>query len=610
MISSWSLTAFKSIKSETTLSLSPLTFLVGANSSGKSSFVQSILLIIQSLSSGVADRAVVLNGPILRLGNFEDVRTFGSNDCVRIAWKVTPSSALNRQFPASPPISQIACQMELAENRLAATEELGRLNPLVNSSFVCVESSSGEVLSSVSVSRSKQSPDEKLQTAGIDLKHPSTPPFMLQPQAGLMYDVDLRGPALDALSLDGDSMSIVGCWLAHFLPTGVLIRVDRVKAVVKAVTDFAPESLRLIDSGAAYRTVLWTPIDPVVSSFLLQNIPAELRRPIALTAEPPGALPITLSDWRRRVESLPTHVKAPLVDHLQTIRPALEKALGPSGPMFIPGFVPFGSPLDAAINSLLREFPSEVSYLGPLRDEPRPLQPLGVAAELDFVGYRGEQSAAVYDRFKSTKITYISPLSIDLGRSDRTEDTLESAMQEWLKFMGLAEAISSSDLGKLGHKLTVKTSKTDIPHDLTHVGVGVSQLLPVLLKCLIAARGSTLIFEQPELHLHPAVQARLGDFFLAVALGGVQCIVETHSEYLINRLRYRAARFQENEVSNLVRVYYVEKPASESEVREILINEYGAVPDWPEGFFDQSQVEAENIVRAAIQKRRKTKATK
>ena len=140
-------------------------------------------------------------------------------------------------------------------------------------------------------------------------------------------------------------------------------------------------------------------------------------------------------------------------------------------------------------------------------------------------------------------------------------------------------------------------------HDLTHVGVGVSQVLPILVMCLLAEPDTTLIFEQPELHLHPKVQTLLGDFFLSMSLLGKQCVLETHSEYLINRLRFRAAASTSDEIAKNIVMYFVEKPADKSVFRRVIVNEYGAITDWPDGFFDQSQDEAEGILKAATRKR-------
>ena len=89
-----------------------------------------------------------------------------------------------------------------------------------------------------------------------------------------------------------------------------------------------------------------------------------------------------------------------------------------------------------------------------------------------------------------------------------------------------------------------------------------------------------------------------------MSLLGKQCLIETHSEYLINRLRFRAAAAPSDSLSKLIALYFVEKKRGATEYRNVVINEYGAIVDWPAGFFDQSQREVEDILLAATRKAR------
>src|SRR5262249_40899913 len=158
-------------------------------------------------------------------------------------------------------------------------------------------------------------------------------------------------------------------------------------------------------------------------------------------------------------------------------------------------------------------------------------------------------------------------------------------------YLDIATKVNTSDEGKFGHGLSVSLPGSAGAHDLTHVGVGVSQILPIVVMCLLARNGTTLIIEQPELHLNPKVQTRLADFFLSMALLGKQCLIETHSEYLITRLRLRSVMAEGSSLAGLMKLYFVEKRNGVSHYRDVKINEYGAVEDWPTGFFDQSQRE-------------------
>ena len=153
--------------------------------------------------------------------------------------------------------------------------------------------------------------------------------------------------------------------------------------------------------------------------------------------------------------------------------------------------------------------------------------------------------------------------------------------------------------------MTVSTDNTNKLQDLTHVGVGVSQVLPILVLSLLAKTDSTLIFEQPELHLHPKVQTRLADFFISQNALKKQCIVETHSEYLINRLRYLVAISEKDSLSKDSILYFVEKDGAYSKYNEIRINKYGVIKDWPKGFFDESEKLASKMLEAAMNKRKR-----
>ena len=121
----------------------------------------------------------------------------------------------------------------------------------------------------------------------------------------------------------------------------------------------------------------------------------------------------------------------------------------------------------------------------------------------------------------------------------------------------------------------------------------------------MAPPGSFLIFEQPELHLHPRVQARLADFFLALALDGKQTILETHSEYLVDRFRLRIALSSSDSVRPLINILFSEKSAGQSTLTPLEISEFGSIANWPKNFFDQSQRDVGRIVKAASEKRSK-----
>ncbi|MGJ4892828.1 AAA family ATPase [Bradyrhizobium sp. HKCCYLRH3099] len=223
------------------------------------------------------------------------------------------------------------------------------------------------------------------------------------------------------------------------------------------------------------------------------------------------------------------------------------------------------------------------------------------------VGYKGEHTAAVLELHRDRRVRYLPSNFLETNSRKPWLATLHDAVVDWLRYMGVASEVQTSDSGKFGHEIQVQTPGVSQFHDLTNVGVGVSQVLPIIVMALLAEPPTLLIFEQPELHLHPKVQARLADFFLSVALSGKQCLLETHSEYLVERFRLRIAQAEGDSMTKMVRLYFTERHEGDTSCRPVEVTKYGAVPEWPTDFFDQSQIESEQIIQAARAKRRNEK---
>lgn len=266
-----------------------------------------------------------------------------------------------------------------------------------------------------------------------------------------------------------------------------------------------------------------------------------------------------------------------------------------------------------ASNSLWRKFGTDVvdyflhhfQYVGPLRDDPKPLYPIGKSGSEKDVGAKGEQTAHVLYLFGKEKIDYVSAREFeDAEEKPIIEKTpLIDAVNDWLMYMGVADKIDPGIPGKLGYALKIKPSAQEFYLDLTQVGVGASQVLPILTAGLVAEPGTTLVFEQPELHLHPRVQSRLADFFVSLMLCGKQVIVETHSEYIINRLRYRSAVASSDLVASQVGILFFENDKGTTKVKNVQMNEYGYIGEWPKGFFDEGDDLAVAILKAGSMKR-------
>jgi predicted ATPase len=632
MITKWRISNFKSIREATELDLEPLTIFAGANSSGKSTFIQSVLLIAQTLAHKVGSRSVVLNGAFTSLGQFDDLRSNdSSSEQITIGCTCRPLKVISgSEFDVGGTgdsseayldeyrsrIEEIFCELSFDADASNPQRDLFQIQPrLFASRLTCT-------------CRDEENIDEKASIAVVnsrkivgDIIHDSRQnPISDQMRTGLAFDVHLDDQSLSEIKDVFISAKPAGCFLKHFLPDRILYQLNDRAELANRITKSLQEVRgggRLLRSTYSRNLVLpKTVVDILLDALsevdgLQESFLSQLKQRSLFEDD---AESLDYDDWYQWLRSLRLEDRVSILQQFRDGDDLFERVLNAlrESEAGVPESYSFRSArtprlIRSAVEYMDNFFAGNVKYLGPLRDAPRPMYPLAPAADPNDVGLRGEHTASILDLHKRKQIHYIPASSFRNPVVDRKLVTrsLEAAVVDWLQYLGVAESVASKDKGKLGHELKVSLVNSDIEHDLTHVGVGVSQVLPILVVCLLADQDATLVFEQPELHLHPKVQTLLGDFFLSMALSNKQCIVETHSEYLIDRLRFRiAAASETNPLTDLSRIYFVEKSNMGSAFKEVEVNDYGAIVDWPNGFFDQSQQQAEQILRAASQKRK------
>ena len=132
----------------------------------------------------------------------------------------------------------------------------------------------------------------------------------------------------------------------------------------------------------------------------------------------------------------------------------------------------------------------------------------------------------------------------------------------------------------------------------TNMGFGLTYALPIVLAGLIAETGGMLIIENPEAHLHPAGQSRIGVFLAWLAGLGVQTIVETHSDHVVNGIRRAIAEHHYLAPADAVLHWFGDEVEEGALPHETLaIGETGGVSHWPKGFFDQYQIDVASLGR-------------
>ncbi|CAK2514627.1 DUF3696 domain-containing protein [Vibrio crassostreae] len=130
-----------------------------------------------------------------------------------------------------------------------------------------------------------------------------------------------------------------------------------------------------------------------------------------------------------------------------------------------------------------------------------------------------------------------------------------------------------------------------------NMGFGLSYSLGIVCALLLTKPGGLVVIENPEAHLHPRGQSYIGRLIARAALAGVQVIIETHSDHLLNGIRV-GARLDEHYEGEDFKVFYVSGvPNSESTVDEITIGINGELSSWPEGFFDQQAYDLKTLMK-------------
>ena len=182
------------------------------------------------------------------------------------------------------------------------------------------------------------------------------------------------------------------------------------------------------------------------------------------------------------------------------------------------------------------------------------------------------------------------------------EETNPEKLEELNQMMRRVELfvqIQSNKLKGGRFELTVKVKESSKPASLPDVGFGISQFLPIIVADLQLSNESCLAISQPEIHLHPKIQAQFGNYLAnQVKQTQKQYIVETHSEYILNRIRLLLVMGELK--SEDVRVLYFENDGVKSTVYDVEFTPKGAVKGAPRGFFDMYEMDVMDIAMHAI----------
>lgn len=234
-------------------------------------------------------------------------------------------------------------------------------------------------------------------------------------------------------------------------------------------------------------------------------------------------------------------------------------------------------------------------YLTPLRGYPKRNYELDY--ESDDVGLSGEFTPYIMHKYGINKIDgFLPPSSDDKLQESICKFRFRDCVQSWMEYLhfGCYSLSNSSE--------TVQLNVEN--YNISNVGFGVSQVLPIIVSGLIKQESEFLLLEQPEIHLHPSAQMCMADFLISMAINKKGVIVETHSDHVINRAVRRA--MEDKLVRDNLVIYFVDRDADGiSSVENVTIDPVRGVLIDNENFFTQFASETEKIIRVGFENKHK-----
>ncbi len=492
-ITTFGLRNFKAFHFLSDINICPLTVLVGSNNSGKSSILQSLALLKQTLISGSSNTALRFDGDLVRLDNFETI----ISTC-------DVSRPLEYRFNLKSKMTGRVARVYFPHLNVTRIDEQRDYTTNTDIKIKFSQGAENKVSADFSISTSIPEIMEDDETIAIF--------------SGANFD-GRNLPKLPPLP-DGSLPSNVRTYGEKFMPLGFAISSENIE-------------IRGTSSG----------------------------------------LEVQAKDERKGGAEVPI------------------------------GFLPldFIPAINHPVRILHNALKNRLEYMGPVRADPRPFYPV---SQDSAVGSRGEGAIPYLLHHKNDPASYWSDAEGTIKRIPMLE-----ALSHWLQKMKITTSLTIDSVPSIA--TTAKLPSVSAPEktiNLAQVGFGISQILPVLLLGLKDPQNGILLYEQPEIHLHPRLQSELGDFFISIIRAGRTVLLETHSDYLINRLRRRIAEDSTGQLAKMVSILFVHAGTNDnpsSYVEELHVNEDGIIQNCPPDFFAETTDEAFAIIQARAERSKK-----
>ncbi len=226
-------------------------------------------------------------------------------------------------------------------------------------------------------------------------------------------------------------------------------------------------------------------------------------------------------------------------------------------------------------------------YIGPLRNFPQRYYPI-IGELASDVGFKGE----------------FTPHILKESSGKEEKDDLLDKIKVWLNKFEMASNIDIKEYKEIQEFISLIFYEfySGLQVNLTDMGVGTSQVLPIIIEGFLIDEESLLLVEQPEIHLHPKAQATLGDLFIELANENKTLLIETHSEHLFQRIQRRIAEGIIS--SDDIAFYYVNMGEEGTNFKMLNLDQYGYIQNMPKGFFSEDFEEAYEHIKAVNEKKK------
>lgn len=603
-IKSISLSNFKIVGNTTqTIELAPITLLFGPNSAGKSTILQALVYLREIIEHRNLDPDVTeLGGNWLDLGGFKNF-VHGHDKLSPIRIGVTldlsdsnlPNHLSDVEFDALDDegaefLDYIANSIDLIclNFEILWSEELDK--PIVRSYEV---SSEGKLLGRIySTSDGKQ-----VQIDRLDLGHPSLQGE--ESELGHMFGLFSQR---FKLAIDSNRISRSNLAVDKMLRSKRPFKNSTAKELAELVDDFSNNKkiLKVIKRELGFRTTraalnLSLEITHLLDQSVLDN--SDLDEKLIVLLGQNDALP--KANERLALDPTIWHSDAP-GDYTEISGDQLKLFIETLVSMVLVG------PLDVLANVL-----DKFTFIGPLRSLPD----RNWSAPLSANKSRWATGLGAWDYLHSADERFIQSLNAWIG-GDRLNTGYQFELKQFRE-LGIDHPLvtfltPSADLDNLVEaehmlkalpivkKVTLVEERSGLEVMAQDIGVGISQVVPVVVAA-IQQKSGVIAIEQPELHIHPAIQVELGDLFANYALEhNIQFLLETHSEHIILRLlrRIRESNRDGQTVAkrgltkDMVAVHYIWPTEEGTKFKNLPINDNGDFEcEWPRGFFDERDEE-------------------